>query len=68
MILLTVAVYLSGGLLFGLAFVAKGVSQVDSATRGTSVTFRLLILPGTMALWPFLARKWWATCKEGVNR
>jgi hypothetical protein len=31
---------------------------VDPAARGTSVFFRLLILPATVAFWPFLAAKW----------
>lgn len=50
--------YAAVGLLFGLAFVTIGVARLDPAARGTSVGFRLLILPGSAALWPFLLLKW----------
>ncbi len=68
MLLVALAVYLGCGLLFGAAFVVAGVGRVDAAARGTSVLFRLLILPGTVALWPLLARKWGAAIKEGGNQ
>ena len=65
-IVLVVSAYLACGLLFGLAFVTAGVGRVDAAARGTSAGFRLLILPGTAALWPFLAaRLVRAVCSEG---
>jgi hypothetical protein len=50
--------YLCCGLFFGITFITVGVGQVDSAARGTSVLFRLLILPATVAFWPFLLAKW----------
>ena len=50
--------YAAVGLLFGLAFVGIGVTRLDPAARGSSVAFRLLILPGSVALWPFLLWKW----------
>jgi hypothetical protein len=50
--------YAAVGLLFGLAFVRFGVTHLDPAARGTSVAFRVLILPGSVALWPFLLWKW----------
>jgi hypothetical protein len=50
--------YAAVGLLFGLAFVTVGVTSLAPAARGTSVTFRVLILPGSVALWPFLLWKW----------
>ena len=53
-----ILIYLTCGLLFGVAFVAFGVGRLDAAARGTSITFRLLILPGTMVFWPLLAVRW----------
>ena len=53
------ALYAVVGLCFGLAFVLRGVERVDPAARGASIGFKLLILPGCAALWPFLARRWW---------
>jgi hypothetical protein len=58
LVLLAVGGYLLAGLLFGLAFVTVGVTRMDPAARGTSAAFRLLILPGSVALWPLLAAKW----------
>ena len=57
-ILLVLLVYLACGLLVGLPFVLRGVEQLDDAARRTSGGFRLLILPGTVALWPIMAWQW----------
>jgi hypothetical protein len=57
-VLLVAAGYLGAGLLFGVAFISVGVVRIDPAARGTSAAFRLLIMPGTVALWPVLAAKW----------
>lgn len=53
--------YAACGLAFGILFLLRGVTRIDSAARGTSIGFRLLILPGTVALWPVLLHKWWRT-------
>jgi len=49
--------YLLIGLLFGLWFVFKGVGKVDSTTTSAGFGLRLLWLPGSIAMWPFLLRK-----------
>ncbi len=59
-----VAIYAIIGLLFGLPFVAWGVSRIDPSARGAGVGFRLMVLPGVMALWPLLARRWLRGMKE----
>jgi hypothetical protein len=46
------------GLALGVPFVLRGVDRVDASTRGASIGFRLLILPGTVALWPLMAVIW----------
>jgi hypothetical protein len=48
--------YLAAGLATGLAFVAYGITRVQPAP----VTFgaRLLLLPGSVALWPFILVRW----------
>jgi hypothetical protein len=57
-ILISVAgVYAAIGLVFALLFVTRGVSRVDPAAIGGSVGFRILIIPGTVALWPLLMRR-----------
>ena len=57
-ILAVVGAYGGIGVLFGMAFVAFGIQRIDPAARGTGWGFRLLVLPGVIALWPFLAARW----------
>ena len=52
--LLVAAAYVGIGLLFALYFVLRGVGRYDSVAKGAPWGFRLLILPGATALWPFL--------------
>lgn len=51
--------YAGLGVLFAVPFVARGIERVDPAARGASPGFRLIVLPGVVALWPLLARRWW---------
>lgn len=53
-------VYVALGLAFAVAFVARGLGAIDPGARGASLGFRLIVLPGVVALWPLLARRWWA--------
>lgn len=57
-ILLLTLIYLLCGLVFAVAFVARGVVRVDQAARRTSLSFRLILLPGSAALWPLLLILW----------
>ncbi len=52
------AAYLGVGLVFAIAFVWKGAGKIDPAAAKGTLGFRLLIIPGTAALWPILARRW----------
>ena len=58
--LLVVGLYVYGllGAVFAIAFVAKGVKRIDSQADGSSLGFRLLIFPGSIAFWPLLLRRW----------
>jgi len=51
-------VYAALGFLFALAFVSRGIGRIDPAAQGAPWTFRLLVFPATVALWPLLARRW----------
>ena len=51
-------IYAGLGLLFAVAFVIRGAARIDPAAVGGSWGFRLAILPGVVALWPLLARRW----------
>ena len=59
--LLTVAAIWCGlGLAVGVPFVVFGVGRVDPSARGGSLGFRLVILPGVVALWPWMLWRWLA--------
>ena len=53
-----VAVYAAAGVVFALAFKLLGISRIDNGAKGAGLGFRLLILPGLMALWPLMLIRW----------
>jgi len=56
--LIAVVTYLLGGLVFATPFALVGVGKIDPHAAHGSWGFRILIIPGTMFLWPLLARRW----------
>ncbi|MES1223279.1 MAG: hypothetical protein ABUT20_47735 [Bacteroidota bacterium] len=56
--LIVVAAYLILGLLFAIPFIVKGVTIIDEGAHGSSVGFRIIIIPGVIVFWPFLLKKW----------
>lgn len=56
--LILALLYLVAGLVFAFFFLGKGIEKVDPAAHGSGRGFRLIILPGTIALWPLLLKKW----------
>jgi hypothetical protein len=64
-ILLIAVAYVLCGLAVGVPFVLRGVERVDEAARGAPLGFRLLILPGTVALWPLMVTKWIQAPRSG---
>jgi hypothetical protein len=52
------ALYGLTGLLFAIAFQMRALLRITAAARGAGPAFRLLILPGMVALWPLLMRRW----------
>jgi len=56
--LIVLGVYLVCGLVFAIPFALVGVKRIDPHAAHGSWAFRLLIIPGTMALWPLLLRRW----------
>jgi len=49
--------YAAAGLLFALPFLVWGLPSIDPAARASTLSFRLIILPGAVALWPVLLRR-----------
>ena len=57
-ILMLAAVYLLLGLVFAAPFLARGVQKMDSHAEAAGLAVRLILLPGTMVLWPVLLKRW----------
>jgi hypothetical protein len=51
-------VYAGLGLLFAVPFALRGVERIDPAAKGASWGFRLIVVPGAVALWPLLLGRW----------
>lgn len=50
--------YLALGIAFSVPFVAFGLQRVDADAKGGTFGFRLIIIPGVVALWPLLLQRW----------
>ena len=50
--------YAALGLLFAIVFVTAGITRLDPVAKGSSIGFKLIILPGVAALWPVLLLRW----------
>ena len=61
------AAYLAAGVLFCVAFQLRGLPLVDPTARGCGLGFRILISPGVMALWPWLALRWLRAIQGGAH-
>lgn len=67
-VVLAVAVYALAGAVFACAFVTVGVRRVDASAAGAPWLFRVLIWPGTAALWPLLLVRWASAARRGPAR
>ena len=63
-ILILLGVYLAGGLFFAIFFALTGAGRIDPHALRGSRGFRVLIIPGAMALWPLLLRRWMSGRRE----
>ena len=53
-LLAVLALHGLAGLVFAARFLPRRIERVDPSARGAGWGFRLLILPGVVALWPLL--------------
>ncbi len=51
-------IYLALGLIFAIVFVWRGVGVIDPVAREGTWGFKLLIIPGSAAFWPWLLKRW----------
>jgi hypothetical protein len=58
------AFYLFAGLLFAFIFFYKGIRSVDEGSIGSSIGFKIIIIPGIMVFWPVLLKKWIRVSKK----
>ena len=56
--LIVLGAYAACGLVFAIAFALFGAKRIDPHAAHGSWGFRLLIIPGAMALWPLLLKRW----------
>jgi len=63
--LLAVAIYIAIGSLVALPFLIVGIGRVDPAAKGAPFAFRTLVLPGVVAMWPFMLRRWLSSRRIG---
>ena len=49
--------YLVLGILVAIPFVLRGAGRIDPAARDAAWGFRLIILPGVIALWPLFVMR-----------
>jgi hypothetical protein len=56
--------YLLCGFVFALVFIFKGLNKVDEGAHGSTVGFKIIIIPGTMIFWPILLKKWISASKQ----
>lgn len=57
-IVFAVGGYCAIGTVVASAFVARGVSKVDAGAAASGWGFRMIIWPGSAALWPLVALRW----------
>jgi len=66
-ILTLVAIYLICGCVFAIAFVIKGINKVDEGAQGSTVGFRIIIVPGVIVFWVILLKKWLSANKKNLH-
>lgn len=57
--------WLAVGLLVGVPFLAFAVGRVVEGAAGSSLMFRLMMLPGAVLLWPVLLYRWLTAGRQG---
>lgn len=57
-LLIIVAIYLALGVLFVFPFLMKGLNKIDEGAHGSTIGFKIIIIPGVIVFWPVLLSKW----------
>ena len=57
-LLIIAAIYLLGGVLFVIPFLMNGLEKIDEGAHGSTIGFKIIIIPGVIVFWPVLLSKW----------
>jgi len=57
-LLIVAAIYLVLGVLFVIPFLMKGLNKIDEGAHGSTIGFKIIIIPGVIVFWPVLLSKW----------
>ena len=63
--MIALGVYGVAGVVFAVPFAWKGAGAIDPAAKRGTWGFRLLALPGAVALWPLMLAKWRRAARGG---
>ena len=53
-LLRSAGIYLLSGLVFAIYFIFFGAAILDTGIKEDNLKFKLIILPGSIVLWPYL--------------
>jgi hypothetical protein len=67
-IVLTLLLYVICGVLFTIFFQVWGLKKIDEDVPGSTWGFRVIIIPGCIALWPVLMKKWFTSSKNNHGK
>jgi hypothetical protein len=67
-LLIIAAIYLAVGVLFVIPFLMKGLNKVDEGAHGSTIGFKIIIIPGVIVFWPALFKKWMKNLKHGGTK
>jgi Na+-driven multidrug efflux pump len=57
-LLIIAAIYLALGVLFVIPFLMRGLNKIDVGANGSTIGFKIIIIPGVIVFWPVLLSKW----------
>jgi len=67
-LLIIAGIYLALGMLFVIPFLIKGLTKVDEGADGSTIGFKIIIIPGVIVFWPLLLKRWVKNLKHGDTK
>jgi hypothetical protein len=56
-VFIVITVYPVAGIIFTIFFQIKGLSKIDEGVHGSTIGFRIIIIPGCIVFWPRVIEK-----------